>query len=320
MVATDGSHLDVDRHVPVRSYLVNIGRVVLRYGSEPGANLDSIPTLRSREEELALRDPSSALREVPVEGPLLGMKRTVMELEALAELAEALPQELPVLALVDGSLVLFGLAGRTYPDFVRAEILAGGLLPALERLRMQAEQRPLVVASYISLPGSREVVNALRLQACPYESVDCDGYCGSLRPGLRPCDTVHGLTDRQLFEAVLDPGWRSGLFRSTSSVVVERYGIHRISFWYLHVGQEVVRVEVPEWTTAAGIEFAHAAILSQSQKGLGYPVALSEAHEQAVVTLQDRRYFEELLEAALQEERLPVFTSEKARSKRLRFL
>jgi len=43
-------------------------------------------------------------------------------------------------------------------------------------------------------------------------------------------------------------------------------------------------------------------------KGHGYPVALSEAHEQAVV------------EDTLATERLPVVTSEKARTKRTRYV
>ena len=45
-----------------------------------------------------------------------------------------------------------------------------------------------------------------------------------------------------------------------------------------------------------------------------------EAHEQAVVTGADRRYFAEMVDGALQRGGLPVFTSEKARSKRLRWL
>jgi hypothetical protein len=45
-----------------------------------------------------------------------------------------------------------------------------------------------------------------------------------------------------------------------------------------------------------------------------------EAHEQAVVTTSDRRYFVDLVEESLQDNRMAVFTSEKNRSKRLRWL
>ena len=81
-------------------------------------------------------------------------------------------------------------------------------------------------------------------------------------------------------------------------------------------------MEVPGWVAASApaVSFAQAAILAQAEKGHGYPVALSESHEQAVVTGQDREQFRLLIEEALEAERLPVFSSEKARSKRTRYL
>ena len=314
VVSVDGSHIDVDRHAPVHTSLINIGQVLLRYGEQAEARLWSTPLLTADEAELALR-------EQPLEGPLLGIKRTVMEVEALANLVEQVPAGLPVLALLDGSLVLWGLTGQAYPEFVRQELLEGGLLPALDRLREQTEHRTLAVASYVSLPRSTDVVNVLRLHACPYDPVDCDRHCKTVQPGQRPCDSVAGITDRHLFGRVLAPYQRSGLFRSESSVV-GRYGHHHVLFCYLHAGQELARVEMPAWTAANrdALDFAHAALLAQVEKGLGYPVALSEAHEQAVVTTQDRHHFELLMEEALAAEHQPLATSEKARSKRTRYL
>ncbi|MCI0816165.1 MAG: hypothetical protein J4N29_03860, partial [Chloroflexi bacterium] len=45
VVAVDGSHIDVDRHSPVRCYVVNIGYVSLRYGELPDAALWNTPRL-----------------------------------------------------------------------------------------------------------------------------------------------------------------------------------------------------------------------------------------------------------------------------------
>jgi hypothetical protein len=42
------------------------------------------------------------------------------------------------------------------------------------------------------------------------------------------------------------------------------------------------------------VETLCAAVMNQCAKGMGYPVALSEAHEQAVVRAGDRRAFVEL--------------------------
>ena len=45
VIAADGSQIDVDRHRAARCYLINIGSVVLNYGTSPGATLDSFPPL-----------------------------------------------------------------------------------------------------------------------------------------------------------------------------------------------------------------------------------------------------------------------------------
>lgn len=45
MVATDGSQIELDRHGSVPCYVINIGRVFLRYGHAPAARLSSQPTL-----------------------------------------------------------------------------------------------------------------------------------------------------------------------------------------------------------------------------------------------------------------------------------
>jgi hypothetical protein len=82
---------------------------------------------------------------------------------------------------------------------------------------------------------------------------------------------------------------------------LERYGDQPIYFCYLHVGTEVARVEVPRWVVAdvdQG-ERALAMVLAQVQKGYGYPVALAEAHNQAVVRGGDRHRFFALLEREL---------------------
>ena len=95
-----------------------------------------------------------------------------------------------------------------------------------------------------------------------------------------------------------------------------------VAFFYVHAGEEVGRVETPSWVADNPdlLGLAHALVIDQCARGRGYPVALMEAHEQAVVTGADRRYFGEMVNGALQRGGLPVFTSEKALSKRLRWL
>ena len=49
VVATDGSHIDVDRHLPARCFLINIGVSVLTYGSSSDALLFNEPRLYAAE-------------------------------------------------------------------------------------------------------------------------------------------------------------------------------------------------------------------------------------------------------------------------------
>ncbi|MBI4200628.1 MAG: DNA double-strand break repair nuclease NurA [Chloroflexi bacterium] len=321
-LAVDGSHIDVDRHLPVRCALVNVSKVALQYGPHPDARLESRPRLYAAPEELSVADPEG-VGEQPLEGQLLGIKRAVEEVVALAELAEeAAADGTPAVALVDGSLILWGLAGQAYPEYVRKALIQEGLVPALDRLQSVARQRPLAVAGYTSLPRATEVVNALRLRVCPFSPVDCDRHCAGTRQGHRPCDDVGGLLDRELFRRLLEPGERSAIFASNSSVVRNHYGQNAIHFYYLNVGEEVARVEVPAWVASdeQSLSLSHSLILDQGLKGRGYPAAIMEAHEQAVISGPERELFRQMVEEALARRRLDVYTSEKARSKRLRWV
>ncbi|MBF8267943.1 MAG: hypothetical protein HW388_1451 [Dehalococcoidia bacterium] len=323
VLAVDGSHIDVDRHLAVECFLINIGRVRIQYGHNPQASLSSEPRLYTGEDSLSISDPESSDAR-SLEGPLLGALRAVQELQTLAAMAKESDPELPTLALIDGSLILWGLGGQAYPDFVRRALLEEGFLPALAELRDMAQSRPLALAAYISLPRSADVVNTLRLDGrnCPYEAANCDEYCGRLRTGQRPCDGVSGVMDRDVFGALLDDGERSDLFVTTSSIVERYYGEHAVHFFYLNVGSEMARVEMPQWVAENPrlLEMTHALIVDQCRKGHGYPVAISEAHEQAVVTTGDREEFRLLVEKALEGQRLPVYTSQKNQSKRMKWL
>jgi len=318
VMATDGSHIDVDRHRSARCYLINIGRVVLHYGSEPEAILESVPHLYAEEKDLVIAPSEGKGREQPIEGALLGARRSVEECRHLAEMAAELPPGRAALALLDGLLILWGL--EAYPEFVSEMLLDSGLLTHFDRMRELSRDRKLALASYISRPRATDVVNALRVAICPHEPVDCDRFCAAGEK--RACDAVAGLQDRELFTSLLAPGERSALFISQSSVVKKRYREHTVYFFYLRGDDEIARVEIPQWVAANKdlVGLTHNLVLDQCQRGQGYPVALSEAHEQAVVTTADRENFWQLVEANLVEEHLPTPTSGKSWSKRTRWV
>jgi hypothetical protein len=327
-LATDGSHIDVERHGPLPCYLLSVGWARIRYGRSPDAELASQPELAYGDQRLALDDPADASRQAPLRGALLAALRAVREVERLAELATASDPDLPVVALVDGTFLLWGLAREEITAPVKRYLLDEGMIPALDRLRALAEERPLLPAGYVSRPDRGEVVHSLRLAVCPMTRVDCRA-CPRREDGSRPCDDVGVTTDRQLFAALLAPGQRSAVFvrqATPGSIEAQYYGDHRPAAFYLRTppggADEIACVEMPLWLAKDGerVPALHALLLDQCRRNMGYPLALMEAHEQAVITGPERESFRRLLEAEVAAEGLAASTSAKALSKKGRWL
>jgi NurA domain len=314
VVATDGSQIDLDRHGAVACYLINIGQVFIRYGQAPRARLSSRPTLYYSEADLYLSD---GARRVLIEGNYLSARRDVDEGVALADLAEEhLQDELPTLALQDGTLVRWALAGAE--RFVQDHFIER-YLGYLERMRAMG----VPVASYISRPRSPEVMGTIRLMLCPDVDVPAGkgakcSECSDVRAGREPsCMLCQGLVDTDVLGAQLAEGQRGPLFASLSRINVERYGEHLIHFFHMRVGRELCRVEIPRWVAqdAEQVDRVHALVYDQCARGDGYPVAIARAHEQAIVRGADRKAFLRMLEGSLYRAEAAADVSAKKASK-----
>lgn len=95
-------------------------------------------------------------------------------------------------------------------------------------------------------------------------------------------------------------------------------------------------MEIPEWiakpvdirqqtvdriqNTGDMVALIHSMIYDQCLRGQGYPVALSEAHERAVLRAEDRKLFSLLLEQLCPEKDLVLALSAKDSSKRNRWI
>lgn len=290
VVATDGSQISPSHHEIAYCYLLNIGRVVLHYGQSRFPLLDSLPEVLYRSEDLyGARQWGLGTEE------WMGHRRTIAEAVALAELAAQLSAQdtdaaVPRLAMTDGSLIYWFL--ETLPGAAQEAVL-GPILAAWDQLR----QRRFPLVGYLSASRSSEGLNFLRLAACPYPTPNCYQHCDGQLDGS-PCQSFAPLRDVAYWATTLEPGQRSPLW-SSSADILQRYGdIHRVYFCYLHVGTEVARLEMPQWV-ATDPELLNSVLqltLAQVQKGYGYPVALAEAHNQAVVRGGDRMRFFALLE------------------------
>ena len=292
--ATDGSQISPSHHEIAYCYLINIGQIMIHYGQSLHPLLDSLPEVFYKTEDLYIsRQWGIRLEE------WMGYRRTVSEAEMLAEMAcnWVLPpgehHDVPNLALVDGSLIYWFLDGL--PVEARDKILPP-ILASCERLR----ETNIPMIGYVSASRSTEGLNFLRFHACEYEYPNCVVNCGDLFENY-PCQKIDSLRDSTFWASQLQPGQRSPLYRSNLRILDLYEEAQRVHFCYVNVGAEVARIEIPAWVVEdkALFEQSLSITLAQVHKGYGYPVALAEAHNQAVVRGGDRARFFGLLEQQL---------------------
>tara|TARA_A100001037_G_scaffold306092_1_gene349165 strand:- start:427 stop:1662 length:1236 start_codon:yes stop_codon:yes gene_type:complete len=315
VVATDGSQIFPDRNEVASCFLINLGYVSMTYGTCDRPEMGSEPELFFEDEDL-YQDWSGHRAIITREQ--VGHRRMAMEFTRLVKLAEMSgdkdqrSKDIPIVAMSDGTLILWMLEGK--PPALRREMLRG-FLGSMDQLRKNRTP----VCGYISSPGGSDVVNPLRVGMCPETPTVCDRcpWMTGERTEL-PCDPINGVTDAALYWRLLEPGERSALFESASKIL-DDYGPHSIVFFYVHTGQEIGRVEVPLWVAQDEdlLNLIHAAVIDQCRKGRGYPVVLSESHEQAVVKGTERELFYSMLRDAYVKNRMQVGVSVKQLKKKI---
>lgn len=289
--ASDGSQISPSHHEVAYCYLINIGRVMLHYGQNLLPLLDSLPEVYYRREDLYISRQWGIRPE-----EWMGYRRTVSEAETLADMACCWVKppgahHEPNLALVDGSLIYWFL--ESLPTEARDQLLPP-ILAAWEQLR----EAGIPLMGYLSASRHTEAVHFLRLQACPHPTPNCLTHCHQQERDTLPCQTIDPLRDATLWGNLLAPGQRGPLFASTARILDTYQQRSRIHFCYLNVGTEIARVEVPAWVSEDPdlLECSLSIVLAQVYKGYGYPVALAESHNQAVIRGSDRARFFALLE------------------------
>lgn len=219
--------------------------------------------------------------------------RQTKELSALLHVATTKRvQGRPILAVADGTLICWTLKN--------AEVLRKEFIEKLGQFR----QAKIPILAYKSFPETRSVAKALEhLAAERLEQV-----------GIHP----EMLTDLEIFQTVLTKGARSAVFQSRSDIIEKHYpNPDKVYFFYLHTGKEIARIEFPAWCYEQGcVDFMHAIILDDLEKGKGYPMTLTEAHEHAVVKKSEEAQFFELLEKLCTKKGVSIADSAKVVSKR----
>ncbi len=300
VVACDGSQIMPTQHEILSCYLLNIGAAVMFYasleeykkGTDSEALLTSFPRLYHRSDELY---PLVNQRRVHVDEALVSFERSIQELQKARELAEK-QQSLgrKVVTLVDGSLIPWNVDKNA--DRAQKELLERF---GFELDSFNAARLPLL--GYVSHSRSSDIVNVLRLMRCPYSQIRCQAYCGSLNEEEFPCSQIWPLADRHLLSSKLPVSSRSGFFLSGASWSQIMPYRNQVCFCYLNTGGESARVEIPRWLYEEKelLGFSLAVLLLQIRKGQGYPIALSEAHNMAIVRQADRLQFFSLIQEQL---------------------
>ena len=311
-MATDGAEIDPDRHGGGGDfYLINVGRVRIPYGQpQRDVELRSVSTLGYTDDDLYIVDPRDPRRQVPMRDRHLDALRTVEELRALADLAEsetAAQHGTPSVALVDGTL-LFSVLEERPRDFLRNRFYTE-FVHQLERLRRSR----VPVAAYASRSRGIDVVHLFR------------AVCGSTPLVCDVCNAAHacalrGLNDAHLVARDLQRWERTGLFRVRSNVHDPYYGIHRVYFFLFATGDEIARVEIPEWVARERslLGQLHAVLVDQCSKGFGYPAVLARADDRAVISLGDRGVLDTLVQQELARHGVAVRPSAKLSRKQVR--
>ncbi|OPZ88515.1 MAG: NurA domain protein [bacterium ADurb.Bin425] len=121
---------------------------------------------------------------------------------------------------------------------------------------------------------------------------------------------------------MLERGQLSSVFASQASVTKLFKAENQICFAYLSGPSEVARLEFPRFVFDDDemFQFALRAVMSQCNKGFGYPVVLSEAHNQAVIRGVERDRFFELIAKRMLGLGVGLSASPKEQKKRRSFI
>lgn len=292
VAASDSSFIAPDKHRGTLCHLVNVGRVMLRYGESRAAEIDNVPNHYTA----PLFEGDEAMS-----GRVLGARCALRELQELYEWARLHGAEL---ALVDGSLMQLVLV---LSKDAGVQALTREYFETLGAFR----DIGVPVVGYISQPASQMVMRAIRMLACE-QPTPCEN-----RP-TEPCSCtpLWSLDDSDLFWEALEEGQRSPIFEPIFSYMVgeNAQDLKDVVFAYLGTQYETVRLEFPIWVPQEGLlERAVSIILHQCKLGAGYPNALTLAHQFAVLHNTDREGYYFLLERA----GLMRKPTEKAHGKRL---
>lgn len=304
VLSVDGSQIYPDRHAGTFCYLINIGSVAINY-SNIGHELGPRVSLNS--EPYVFGDfKFDEFVDSPTE--LVNCIRQEYEFDAGYNLAKSYKDRfygqfenfnLPMAFLFDGSIIFWHLEAK-------AEQAKKYFLAKYLQIMNRFYEENILMAGFISLTKSKELLNLIRLDLCNFNPENSADY-----------KVVDCICDATIASFYLQEYERSIIFKNNSKIT-EYYPQHlKPHFFYMNLGFEIVRIEIPAWIAQdeEKVNLVAKIALDQSIKGMGYPVAIAESHEQAVVKGADREFFYHLIGKAAFERNKKIDISQKSRKK-----
>lgn len=295
ILGVDGSQIYPDKHQGSSCFLINVGSVLVSYGQPgKGVHLESVPYVFGNNEE----DEWNATPDI------VNCRREEYEFEAGSSISKAvraeLAPEVPYLFVSDGSLIFWHLEAKDAP-------VRDYFLPRYCALLHELYLEKTLCAGYISLPKNKELVNLLRVSLADFNANVC-----------MASTALNHVVDTTIAGTYLNPYTRTTIFKSGAPIAAH-YPNHLVPyFFYLNTGDEIARIEIPEWIARDEdtVNLVARMLLDQAIKGRGYPVVLAEAHEQAVVKGPDREFFYQVITKLSIERKQRILLSQKSVKKR----
>lgn len=272
-LSVDGSQIYPDRHQGTSCFLINIGSVLIPY------NIPDAKVFFATQPSVYLPTKEDAF-ESSVE--LVNCKRQELEFQEglrLSTYSEQIISAGERAFFFDGSLIFWHLDAKD-PQ------LRDAFLASYLRLLQEYCNAQILIAGYISLPKSKELVNLVRLSLCNFD-INNEAY-----------KAIDHLVDSHIAQLFLQPFERSIVFKNHSPISESYPESLHPHFFYMHVGDEIARIEIPAYVAndEQKVDCIARILRDQCTKGYGYPVCIAEAHEQAVVKGPDRDFFYHLIQ------------------------
>ncbi|MFX1534328.1 MAG: DNA double-strand break repair nuclease NurA [Promethearchaeota archaeon] len=293
--AIDGSQIYPEKDITAPVAVINTGTYVMKY-QKNGSEADA----RSNPEIFIGRDllkPNGAL----LHKADIDVLRFSKEVEAAKELM--METEGESLLMMDTPLVLSFLTGREE---------ARPYINHMVELLRESEAQEVPLVGYIDFSMAKDIAGTVLInklcqdRSCP----DCN----------KDCLNQEVPNDGAILQRLITrTGSRSPVFISQRRILdlYPKEWQKKICFFYIRTPNGYFsRVEFPSWIAEAGlVEKVHDLILAQLNIGFGYPYIITRAHEQAVISTKERKYFIDLYEQKLRKSGIKLDVTPKAYAK-----